>query len=47
VMMPLVAADKARLDDLRPLAQQVATQTGVPVKLVRFARVADLETILP
>lgn len=36
VMMPLVAADEARLRDLRPYAEQVVALTGKAVRLVRF-----------
>lgn len=46
-MMPLIAADAARLDSLRPLAQQIATTMGVPVKLVRFSAREEVEEIRP
>lgn len=45
--MPLVAADKQRLDQLRPMAQQIANQHGKPITLVRFSQRTDLETIRP
>lgn len=45
--MPLVAADQARLIDLRPFAENVARQSGRRVKLVRFTLRSDLEVIEP
>lgn len=36
-MVPLVGADRARMDSLRPYAELVRQQTGFPVRLVRFS----------
>lgn len=41
--MPLVGADKARIESLRPYAEDVAYQLGLPVKLVRFTNMEVLE----
>ncbi|HEY7009050.1 MAG TPA: hypothetical protein VH395_08930 [Jatrophihabitantaceae bacterium] len=46
-MMPLVAADHTRLEQLRPYAREAAQQTGKPVMLVRFDQRTDVETIAP
>lgn len=46
-MMPFVAADKARVDDLRPLAVEMAKLTGKRVRLVRFDTRTDEEVIEP
>lgn len=45
--MPMVAADQRRLDSLRPIAEQTAAATGQQIKLVRFMRLSDVETITP
>ena len=34
--MPMVGADMARVDSLRPVAAKIARRTGKPVKLLRF-----------
>lgn len=36
IMMPLVMADKGRVDDVRLIAERLQKQAGVPFKLVRF-----------
>jgi len=46
-LMPLVAADKARLDQLRPWAEAAARASDKAVRLVRFDRRTDVETIRP
>lgn len=43
--MPLVAADKTRLDDLRPFAEEITRQTGVPVQLVQFTTRIDIGAV--
>lgn len=47
VFIPFVAADKQRLEALRPEAQRIANETGKPVKLIRLSVREDLETITP
>jgi hypothetical protein len=47
MLMPLVAADQARLDDLRPIARQLASAYGMKITVARFTRREDIETILP
>jgi hypothetical protein len=42
---PLVAADVDRLISLRPLAEAIAKTTRRDVKLVKFLRRVDVETI--
>ena len=43
--MPFVCADEARIEYLRPIAQQIATTTKNKVKLVRFSVRENLEII--
>lgn len=45
--MPMVAADRRRVDQLRPYAAKVAKTTGRPVRLARFDTRADEETFNP
>lgn len=47
LMMPLVGADLTRLQQLRPLAERVAKESGKPVKLVRFTTRTELDVINP
>jgi hypothetical protein len=47
VMMPLVAADKARVDTLRSIARTIAKQSGNKITLCRFSVREDLEVIEP
>ncbi len=46
-MMPMVAADKERLDSLREAAKLVADSQGKRVVLARFHLRHDVEFILP
>lgn len=43
--MPLVGADMARVDSLRPIAEAFAHKLGKPVKLLRFGTREELEVI--
>jgi hypothetical protein len=45
--MPLVGADRARVDSMRPLAQQVADISGCKITLLRFSVREELETLMP
>lgn len=45
--LPFVAADKTRLDQLRPIAQSIANQTNKEVRLLRFAIREDVEVLEP
>jgi hypothetical protein len=45
--MPLIAADRARLDSLRPYAEQVAKAAAKRVVLVRFDQRTDVEVLEP
>lgn len=45
--MPMIASDRVRLDQLRPIAQQIAKKTGRVVKLVQVSTRTDLEEIKP
>ena len=44
---PLIGADMARIESLRPAAQAVADFRGMPVRLVRFSVLEDLEEVNP
>lgn len=46
-MVPLIGADKERVVSMRPRAADVARQSGVPIKLVKFSTREDIETIEP
>jgi len=43
--LPLVGADMARVNSLRPTALGIAQQLGKPIKLVHFNNRQDLEII--
>lgn len=43
--MPMVAADKARVDSLRRIASMIASKTGQRIKLCRFKIREELEVI--
>lgn len=47
VLMPLIGADLTRLQQLRPMAEQIAKQSGKVVKLVRFTHRTELDVIQP
>ncbi len=42
VMMPMVGADMARVESLRPIAKNISKQTGKKVKLLHFTQREDL-----
>lgn len=44
-IMPLIAADAARLDSIMPIAEGIALATGWTVRLVRFTVREDLREI--
>jgi hypothetical protein len=45
--VPLIAADKRRLDDLYPLARGLANVFDQPVRLAKFTRREDVDLIQP
>lgn len=45
--MPLIGADMARVDSLRPIAQEIATAANLEVRLIRFTNRTDVETLTP
>ncbi|GAI38729.1 unnamed protein product [marine sediment metagenome] len=45
IWLPLVGADMARVDSLRPLAEDIGRQIGKKVTLVHFSNRQDLEVI--
>ena len=47
VMWPMVAANEERLTQLRPLARWVAQRSGRPVRLVRFTKREEMESVTP
>ena len=44
---PMVGADMARADALRPWAQAVANECGTPVRLLRFSVREELDVLHP
>jgi hypothetical protein len=47
VMLPLVCADKARVDSLRGMAKKLARESGNKITLCRFSVREELEVIEP
>jgi len=45
--MPMVGADKERMESLRPIAQGLANESGQKITLVKFSFRSDIETIEP
>jgi hypothetical protein len=45
VWMPMICADMARVESMRPMARRIAKATGQEVRLVKFATRTDVETI--
>jgi hypothetical protein len=45
VWMPMICADMARVESMRPMARRIAEATGQEVRLVKFATRTDVETI--
>lgn len=47
LMMPLVAADEARVESLREKAQKIATASGQALTLCKFTLRTELEVVEP
>jgi hypothetical protein len=47
IWMPMVGADQARVDSLRPMAQELAKMSGVKVTLARFSTRENIEDFEP
>jgi hypothetical protein len=45
MLMPLVGADRARVEALRPFARSIAERTGSPIRLVLFSKAATIESV--
>lgn len=45
--MPMVCADDARVESLRPMAKQLATLTAKPIMLAKFEQRTDAGLIVP
>ena len=45
MMLPLVGADRERIESLRERAAMTRAASGYPVKLVRFSRREDIEEL--
>lgn len=45
MLLPLIAADPARLDSVTAMAEQLAQTTGMKIKLVRFTAREELREI--
>jgi hypothetical protein len=46
-LVPMIAADEARLEFLRPMVQSVADQSGATIKLVKFTQREVIEELVP
>lgn len=46
-LMPMIGADKARVDALRPMAEELSRATGVRIVLTRFTTRTEVEVIDP
>lgn len=44
-MVPLVGADRARIESLRPYAEQTRKASGYPIRLVEFSTRIDGEVL--
>lgn len=45
VVMPMIAADRTRLEILRPEAEKIAANIPQDVKLIRLSHREDIETL--
>jgi hypothetical protein len=45
--VPLVGADMERIDALRPIAKEIAEQSGKTIRLIHFSTRRELEVIEP
>ncbi|MBA7519920.1 hypothetical protein ES705_12008 [subsurface metagenome] len=45
VMLPLVGADMARAESLKPIAREIAAETGQKVKLIHFTHREELGSV--
>lgn len=45
MFMPFVGADKARMESLRPYAEEIARKSGKTIRLVKFSNREVLDTI--
>jgi len=45
VLLPLVGADMARVESLKPIARSISARTGKKVKLLHFTQREDLEDV--
>ena len=43
IAMPMVCADVARVQSLRPIAQRIAKEYGKRIRLVRFRQMEEVE----
>lgn len=45
IFMPLVGADMERMESLKQVAKELAATTGKPIKLVKFSKREEIETL--
>jgi hypothetical protein len=45
MFVPLVGADRARVVSYRPYAEMTRAASGLPIRLLRFTRREELETL--
>jgi hypothetical protein len=46
-ILPMMGADRARIESLRPMAQQWADANGMPITLVKFTTREEVEVLRP
>jgi hypothetical protein len=46
-VVPMIAADEARVESLKPMAQHIAKMYGIQIKLVKFTTREEIEVIKP
>lgn len=45
VWLPMIGADRARIDVLRPTVEKIVAETGRPARLIQFLTMTTLDTI--
>lgn len=47
ILMPMTGADMARVQDLMPIAQRIADETGKQIRIYRFSQKEQIGVIEP
>jgi hypothetical protein len=46
-LIPLIAADEERMKSLIPVAQEIASESGKQIKLIKLSQRTEVMTLLP